>query len=147
MLAWTQYVPYAFDSLCLGVAWGALRAPRASLIVAALIGLCDASATLAATGSSLGVLCYVCLVLAVGALAWRRRGSTVSVALPVLLSIDNLIAPRAVLSAPLAGLASFVLALLGFGLSGLLLWFVPSRHRAAFGIVLAGASVAYFGLL
>ena len=143
MFAWIPYLAVSLDSLWLGLVWGSQRGSHSSrLRAAALIGLCDATATWAAHGGHGGELAYAALIAGLGALSLARRARPSTLLIPLLLSVDNLIAAHSPLTAAGAGLSSFGLALLGLSASALVLGRVPERRRVAAVALLALFSLA-----
>ena len=107
--------------------------------MAALIGLCDALATLASNGS-VGIAPYALLVGAlVGAVLLRRMPWRVA-ALPVALSLDNLLGGSGVRDAVLDGVVSFLMAVLGLALATLLMRLVARHQRAPLAAALVALS-------
>ena len=144
MQSLVSYFEFGLDSLAIGAANGALDTRKATWWrTSALLGLCDGLATSCANGSRYSLPLYAGLLVALGVYAVLRPRAWRTCALPVLLSVDNLLAPHA-LDGATAGLTSAVLALSGFFLAELLLRFVPSSRRAVAMYALAVLALALF---
>jgi hypothetical protein len=131
------------DSFLAGLAIApAARLRGLWLRLAALFGLFDGLATFAAgVGVAPGVAwSFIAAGLAVLALGFVVRGWSPCYALPLLLSIDNLLTPLSPFEAIQAALASFMMAALGFILSDRLLGLIADVHRTLAALVIAAVS-------
>ena len=116
---------------------------RDRIALAAILGASDGYATFAASVGGLTLyLVAAGIVLGALAIAVASPGLRRVSALPVLLSIDNLVTPLSPGDAVAAGVASFALAGLGFVASTMILRTVPPRLHARVAIALGIVALA-----
>jgi hypothetical protein len=137
----------SIDSLLAGLAAGPFLTSRRQFALAAALGVADGWATFVA-GAGQRTLYELTAVFALALVAAivgapRRRWWY---ALPIVLSIDNLLLPLRASDAPAAAFASAILAGLGICASSALLRRLPPplQRRVALGIASA-ALVAFIG--
>jgi hypothetical protein len=140
MYAVGDVLALALDSGLAGIALGTCSLSRRERCGMALaFGLCDAVASLLAPAlslhapgpSMLGIYLLCALVLAYAA----RRNRALLLALPALLSLDNLFSPTAATTALACGAGSAAFALLGLILASTIrIRFIRPRSRKIAGV-------------